>query len=683
MGRPSTTRARLRGHDDSGFTLVEAVVALMVLGIIFTALAAASIGSLRASLSSRAEQQAIDFATQALERARQTEYYALGHDATEIATDSANVDPCDTTWCFNPGDGAEELVIMPGGSVNPHVQTVSSDINNGTNFTVATYVTRPLNSGADVKRVTVVTRWNVGSTQRERVSSSMVTATTRGLPIPLFNFETAANSQAVNPAVEVTDPDPIVAFQVQLTNQGAPDRWDLTIDSGTWTFWRDNGDNILCMVSAECGPGVDLDTPLTDSDDAGTAIDTGRLDPTTAITFWAVREVPETTLGDYWNTLTATAVSLSQGSGDTAAGVRTLKLRTIVTNDVITGLPGGGTPSTSLPTAPRDLMLTIDDGQLTAAWTAPEAAGTSAITDYVVEYRVAGAPTWTSESDVSTDLTRVLTGLTNGTLYEVHVAARNASGVGPFGPAVQATPSAGTPYTAPSFCPVTNPAILPVPAKAGGFTLWNYALHNRSAANPGWPGTGIPSATRTDVQGIPLNMIKDGPEFATGTNLPVYSEDISNDPGRVILPGGSLASPDTDTEYVVDWRTDLPGKRYSGTAVLTFWVAPAGGSTATSYQLAAQLYKATATDTTLENSNIQGLTSNGNSPSNPVATADTLWCTGYDWQQVAIALPIDMKKAMAGDEFLGVRLWNIGTESVRVGYDVAGDFPAFLTVPEK
>ena len=235
-------------------------------------------------MNSRAEQQAIDFATQALEKARQAEYYGLAHDSTDVVADS-DVDPCGTTWCFDadgPGGRAtEELVIQPGGSVNPHIETITSDVNNGTNFTVATYVTRPLSSGADVKRVTVVTRWNIGGKQRERASSSIVTATTRGLPIPLFAFKTASNTQAVNPGTGVA-PHPVVAFKIEMTNQGAPDRWDLSTDGGTWTFWRDNGDNVLCMVAAECASGVAVDSQLVDSDDAGAIVDTGRLDPTTS-----------------------------------------------------------------------------------------------------------------------------------------------------------------------------------------------------------------------------------------------------------------------------------------------------------------------------------------------------------------------------------------------------------------
>ncbi len=171
MGLPNAVRERAHAREESGFTLVEAVVSLFVLGIIFTALAAAAMGSIRASMNSRAEQQAIDFATQALEKARQAEYYGLAHDSTDVVADSA-VDPCGATWCYDadgPGGSAtEELVIQPGGSVNPHIETITSDVNNGTNFTVATYVTRPLSSGADVKRVTVVTRWNIGGKQRER-----------------------------------------------------------------------------------------------------------------------------------------------------------------------------------------------------------------------------------------------------------------------------------------------------------------------------------------------------------------------------------------------------------------------------------------------------------------------------------------------------------------------------------
>jgi type II secretory pathway pseudopilin PulG len=672
---------RARPLDEAGFTLVEATVALMVLGVIFTALAAASLGSIRASLNSRAEQQAIDFATQALERARQMDYYALGHDATDVASDSTHVISCDSSWCFDSGEGAEPLVLIPGGTINPHVETISADINNGTNFTVATYVTRPPGEVADVKRVTVVSRWTMGTKERERVSSSLVTATTRGLPIPLFAFETAVNTQAVNPRLPTATTDPVVAFKVELTNQGAPDRWDLSADSGTWTFWRDNGDNLLCRAAAECGEGVLPDTLMADSDDPGTVVDTGRLDPTTNVVFWAVRDVPETTLGEYWSTLTATAVSLTHGGVEAAAGTKTLALRTIVTDEVVTGQPGGGNPTATAPSAPLDLTLTVSSGQLTAAWVAPQDEGSSAVSDYVFEYRSLGAATWTTESDTSTALEQVLAGLTNGITYEARVAARNDAGVGPWSNTVQGTPEGVTPYVAPAFCATPNPASVPVPTHENGFTLWNYALHNRSVANPAWPGEGAPPPTWTSTQGVPLNMIKDYPALGVGTALPVYSADVALDPGRVILPGGGVLSPNADTTRFVDWRTDTPGRMYQGTAVLTLWIAPATGSVP-GYSLSAQLYRSKATDTAMDNNNLKGMSDAGNSPSNPVTVAAADWC-GTVWQQVSFALPIDMSKSLSANEYLGVRLWNSGAGPVRIAYDVKGDFPAYLTLPEK
>ena len=142
---------------------------------------------------------------------------------------------------------------------------VDSSVNNGVNFQVSTYVTKPAGTSADYKRVTVVTRWTIGAKSRERMTSSILTATSRGLPIPQFTFKTAGATHTVNREADSV-------FKVEMTNQGAPDRWDLTTSSGTWSFWQDNGDSILCMVAADCGAGVSLDTQMVDGDDAGSIV---------------------------------------------------------------------------------------------------------------------------------------------------------------------------------------------------------------------------------------------------------------------------------------------------------------------------------------------------------------------------------------------------------------------------
>jgi type II secretory pathway pseudopilin PulG len=670
--------------DDSGFTLVEAVVALFVLGIIFTAMAMASMGSIRASMNSRAEQQAIDFATEALEQARQADYYSLSHDATEIASDTAKVSACGATWCFNPGDGAEPLVIEAGGGVNPHTTVVDSSVNNGVNFRVSTYVTKPAGTSADYKRVTVVTQWTIGAKSRERMTSSILTATSRGLPIPQFTFKTAGATHTVN-----RDADSV--FKIEMTNQGAPDRWDLTTNSGTWSFWQDNGDSILCMVAADCGSGVSLDTQMVDGDDAGSIVDTGRLDPTSSIVFWAVRDGSSNgTVGDFWTTLTATAVSVDHAGVTAGVGVKTIQLLTRVTDQVVTQSPGPVTPTPVAPSAPQGLSVTVGDGQLTANWLTPAQAGTAAITDYKIEYRLASQQSWTTESDTSTALTRTMTGLTNGMQYDVRVAAVSTAGTSAYVSQL-ATPTAATSYIAPSICATSSPSSLPVAQPGSTYTLRNYTLHNRSGANPGWPGTGAPSPTSTLTQGVPLAMAMDAPQFASGTNLPVYSSDIVSDTGRVINSGGSFTSANSATTQFADWRTSVGAKNYKGDALLTFWVAPGTGGTGTGFNLGAQLYRSTASDTSMGSDNTQYLAKN--QPNSPVYWASASWCGGAnDWQKVGIKLPVETRNALSANEFLGVRVWNAAGGSyatrVRIGYDVANDaqgkgFPATLILPEK
>ena len=112
MGRPQLLPARRdRCAADDGFTLVEAIVALMVLGIIFSALATAAIGAVRASWASRIEQQGVDFATQALEKARDLDYGVLAHVAGDLGSDP-RVTTCGSNKCFDAGSGTPEVLLV-------------------------------------------------------------------------------------------------------------------------------------------------------------------------------------------------------------------------------------------------------------------------------------------------------------------------------------------------------------------------------------------------------------------------------------------------------------------------------------------------------------------------------------------------------------------------------------------
>ena len=319
-------------------------------------------------------------------------------------------------------------------------------------------------------------------------------------------------------------------------------------------------------------------------------------------------------------------------------------------------------------------------GQLTLNWTAPASVGSSAITDYVVSYKLKGGATWTVFDDgVSTSTTATVTGLANNSVYELAVAAKNAVGVGAQGATAEGTPIGTETYVTPIKCAASS---APPAGEAGnGYTLRQYALHNRSAATPGWPGVGLPPATSTIGQGLPLSAAVDGAQVPINTNLPVYSEDIvATERGRILLAGGSLAT--SDTTRVVDWRSTTGSKAYKGKAVLVFWVAPVTGDNATlPFQLTGQLYirKSNGSLQAEGSAVTAGYSAN---------TFGGMGCGG--WQQVWMEFNVNQASLLATNEFIGVRLWNSATsgdaskmQRVKVAYDVVNDFPAYLTVPEK
>ena len=83
----------------------------------------------------------------------------------------------------------------------------------------------------------------------------------------------------------------------------------------------------------------------------------------------------------------------------------------------------------SAPSAPLGVAGSGTGGSSTITWSAPSDNGGSAITDYIVEYRIATSGTWTTFSDgVSTATSASVTGLTAGSSYEFRVTAKNLIG---------------------------------------------------------------------------------------------------------------------------------------------------------------------------------------------------------------------------------------------------------------
>ncbi len=98
------------------------------------------------------------------------------------------------------------------------------------------------------------------------------------------------------------------------------------------------------------------------------------------------------------------------------------------------------------PSKPDIPTLTVGNGQLTVAWTAPVDNG-EAITDYDVQYRAGSSgdfTQWNASAD-STTLSATITGLFSGTSYQVQVRATNSVGNSPWSDAASAAPTAVAP----------------------------------------------------------------------------------------------------------------------------------------------------------------------------------------------------------------------------------------------
>ena len=113
------------------------------------------------------------------------------------------------------------------------------------------------------------------------------------------------------------------------------------------------------------------------------------------------------------------------------------------------GYFGGGTP----PDAPTAVVATRGDTQLSVAFSAPAFNGGLDITTYQYALSTDSYATWTTRSTGTTASPLVITGLVNGTSYQVKLRAVNALGAG----AASDASTAVTPATIPGT--PTSPSI--------------------------------------------------------------------------------------------------------------------------------------------------------------------------------------------------------------------------------
>jgi hypothetical protein len=119
--------------------------------------------------------------------------------------------------------------------------------------------------------------------------------------------------------------------------------------------------------------------------------------------------------------------------------------------------PSNSVTPAMVPDAPTALSASAGNAEVGLSWTAPGSDGGSAITDYVIEYKLSSDSSWTVFADgvgITTSVT--VTGLTNNLSYDFRVSAVNSIGQGPIN---------STTTTLSTTPPIVNP---PTPVGGGG-----------------------------------------------------------------------------------------------------------------------------------------------------------------------------------------------------------------------
>ena len=231
-----------------------------------------------------------------------------------------------------------------------------------------------------------------------------------------------------------------------------------------------------------------------------------------------------------------------------------------------------GTPvaAASPPSAPSALTVTAGDGQLVVSWQAPADDG-AAIDDYEVQYRSEGG-SWRGGFVDGDNTGATITGLDNGTTYEVRVRAVNSVGAGDWSPIRRGTPvAAASPPSAPSALTVTagdGQLVVSWQAPADdGAAIDDYEVEHRREGGS-WERqtstattvtiTGLDNGTAYEVRVRALNSVGDGDWSDSATGTPVASGD------RDALVALYNATNGANWASNADWNSNEPIDQWYG-----------------------------------------------------------------------------------------------------------------------
>ena len=210
------------------------------------------------------------------------------------------------------------------------------------------------------------------------------------------------------------------------------------------------------------------------------------------------------------------------------------------------------------------VLLQPGDGQIEASWSEPGDNGGLPVTGYRVEYR-AGSGSWQTWPHSGAATTTTITGLSNGTGYDMRVAAINGAGTGPASAPEYATPEQPPEPTTPN--QVTGLRLTAGDAQIaaswnappdGGSPLTGYRVEYQ-AGNGSWQQwthsgtgrnatlTGLTNDTSYGVRVSAINAIGTGPASAVRRATPT-------DPSQPSVPGKPVVTlTPGNAEIEVEW----------------------------------------------------------------------------------------------------------------------------------
>ncbi len=227
------------------------------------------------------------------------------------------------------------------------------------------------------------------------------------------------------------------------------------------------------------------------------------------------------------------------------------------------------TYSTGVAGAPTNVAGVAGDGSVDLGWHAPTITGLSPITDYVVEYALASAPTsWTTFTDaVSTATSETVTSLTDGTAYIFRVFAVNYYG--------QSSPSASSGSVTPSG-PPGAPTITSITPSDSSLSVAFTAANSNAPLTDyeyelGGSGTWISAGVTTSP--LTINGLTNGTTYSVDIRA---VNSIGNGPASDPMDGAPQALPGAPT--ITSISTGI------GTASVSFTPGYSGGGALTDYE---------------------------------------------------------------------------------------------------